>query len=208
MLIVLVILKSENLKNWKVLTMKVTKSIVIDTAAQMADEKGLRSLSLKNIAGRLNIKTPSLYNHIENLDNLLLEVAHKGMRTMNARMERAAIGKSGDIAIKAVGTEYLNFILEHPGIYETIQWATWNGSSETAKIFNSYNDLLITLIRSCQLPEGAVYEVLSILTGILHGYTTLQLRVAFNNPDQIRNNLSDALDIVLLGIYQKYNACE
>lgn len=190
------------------MTMKVTKSVVIDTAAQLADEKGLRSLSLKNIAGKLNIKTPSLYNHIENLDNLLLEVAHKGMRTMNARMERAAIGKSGNVAIKAVGTEYLNYILEHPGIYETIQWATWNGSSETAEIFENYNDLLITLIRSCHLPEESVYEVLGILTGILHGYTTLQLRFAFNNPDQVRNNLSDALDIILLGIYQKYNACE
>ena len=184
--------------------MKVTKTLVIDTASQIADEKGLHNVSLKIIAEELNIKTPSLYNHIDNLDNLLLEVAHKGMRTMNERLERVAIGKAGDAAIKAVGIEYLNFMIEHPGIYETIQWATWNGSAETTDIFEHYTLLLKTLILSCQLQEDCVDEILSILTGILHGYTTLQLRFAFDNPEQVRSNLSNALDTILLGIYQKY----
>lgn len=184
--------------------MKVTKAVVIDTASQIADEKGLHNVSLKIIAEKLNIKTPSLYNHIDNLDDLLLEVSHKGMRTMNERLERVAIGKAGDVAIKAVGIEYLNFMIEHPGIYETIQWATWNGSAETIDIFEHYTTLLKTLILSCQLQEDHVEEILSILTGILHGYTTLQLRFAFESPEQVRENLSNALDTILLGIYQKY----
>lgn len=104
--------------------MKVSKTAVIDAASQIADEHGLHNVSLKVIAEKLCIKTPSLYNHIDNLDSLLREVAHKGMRTMNERLERVAIGKSGDVALKAVGIEYLNFMIEHPGIYETIQWAT------------------------------------------------------------------------------------
>lgn len=184
--------------------MKVTKAVVIDTASQIADERGLHNVSLKIIAEKLNIKTPSLYNHIENLDNLLLEVAHKGMRTMNERMERAAIGRAGDVAVKAVGIEYLNYMIEHPGIYETIQWATWNGTTETASIFEHYTNLLRTLILSCQLQEDYAEEIIKILTGILHGYTTLQLRYAFENPEQVRENLSNALDIILLGAHQKY----
>lgn len=184
--------------------MKVTKAVVIDTASQIADEKGLHNVSLKIVAEKLNIKTPSLYNHIENLDDLLREIAHKGMCSMNKRMEQTAIGKSGNLAIKAVGIEYLNFMIEHPGVYETIQWATWNGSARTFEIFGNYLNLLRTLILSCQLREEHTNEILDILTGILHGYTTLQLRFAFDNPDQVRNNLSNALDIVLSGIYQKY----
>ena len=64
--------------------------------------------------------------------------------------------------------------------------------------------LLRKLILSCQLREEHIDEVLNILTGILHGYTTLQLRYAFDNPDQVRANLSNALDVVLSGVYQKY----
>lgn len=62
--------------------MRVTKTAVIQAASDIADEKGLNNVSLKVVAERLNIRTPSLYNHIENLDDLLREVAHSGMRTM------------------------------------------------------------------------------------------------------------------------------
>lgn len=91
--------------------MRVTKTAVIQAASDIADEKGLNNVSLKVVAERLNIRTPSLYNHIENLDDLLREVAHNGMRTINQRMTQAAIGKSGDTAIKAIAIEYLNYMI-------------------------------------------------------------------------------------------------
>lgn len=162
--------------------MRITKKTVIDTAADIADKNGLHGVSLKVVAERLNIKTPSLYNHIENLDDLLREVAHQGMRNMNMRLERAAIGKIAGNAIKAVGIEYLNYMIEHPGVYETIQWATWR-NTETAQIFENYLDLLRTLISSCQIQKSSTEEVLNILTATIHGYTTLQLRYAFENPE-------------------------
>ena len=88
--------------------MRVSKSLVIETASQIADERGLNSLSLKVVAEKLNVRTPSLYNHIESLDDLLREVAHKGMRSMNEQMAQAAIGKSGDtLTISITVTERL-----------------------------------------------------------------------------------------------------
>ena len=92
--------------------MRITKKTVIDTAADIADKNGLHGVSLKVVAERLNIKTPSLYNHIENLDDLLREVAHQGMRNMNMRLERAAIGKIAGNAIKAVGRSDIFLKLE------------------------------------------------------------------------------------------------
>lgn len=116
--------------------MKTTKEAVIKATSDLADEKGLNNVSLKAVAQKLNIRTPSLYNHIESLDNLLLEVAHNGMRDMNERMMKIAVGKIGKEAIKLVSIEYLNYMIEHPGVYETIQWAVWHGTEETATIFN------------------------------------------------------------------------
>ena len=82
--------------------MKTTKEAVIKATSDLADEKGLNNVSLKAVAQKLNIRTPSLYNHIESLDNLLLEVAHNGMRDMNERMMKIAVGKIGKEAIKLV----------------------------------------------------------------------------------------------------------
>lgn len=184
--------------------MRVSKKIVIQTASDIADKNGLNGVSLKTVADKLNIKTPSLYNHIESLDDLLREVAHNGMRIMNERMIKVAVGKIGKEAIQSVSIEYLNYMIEHPGIYETIQWAGWHGTEETTTIFNDYLSLLTTLIQSCNLKQGKTFEILNMLTGIIHGYTTLQLRNAFSEPDKIRIELSETVDTLLAGIFQKY----
>ena len=184
--------------------MRVSKALVIETASQIADEQGLNSLSLKAVAEKLNVRTPSLYNHIESLDDLLREVAHKGMRSMNEQMAQAAIGKSGDTALKGVSVEYLNFIIEHPGVYETIQWATWHGTDETAQIFENYINILSKIISSYNFPSESTEEILNLFTGLLHGFTTLQVRYAFSKPQKVRNELCNAVDTVLLGIRQRY----
>ena len=186
------------------MNMRVTRAEVIKTASDMADRNGLHNVSLKAIAENLGIRTPSLYNHIGSLDELLREIAHSGMRTMNEKMIRAAIGKTGDSALKLVAVEYLNYMIEHPGVYEIIQWASWNGTEETAIIFNDYLSLLKTLICSCGFNPDKTTEILSMVTGMLHGYTTLQLRYAFSNPDKVRKELSEAIDTLLLGANQKY----
>ena len=123
---------------------------------------------------------------------------------INEKMIRAAIGKTGDSALKLVAVEYLNYMIEHPGVYEIIQWASWNGTEETAIIFNDYLSLLKTLICSCGFNPDKTTEILNMVTGMLHGYTTLQLRYAFSNPDKVRKELSEAIDTLLLGANQKY----
>lgn len=185
--------------------MKITKDAVIQAAAQIADAKGLNSLSLKAVAEKLSIKTPSLYNHIDSLDDLFRAVAHSGMREMNERMKQAAIGTMGTAAINAIAVEYLNYMIEHPGVYETIQWAAWHATDETAAIFDDYLSLCITLISSCDFDHAQTNEILAMLTGMIHGYTTLQLNHALSEPDSVRHGLCDALDALLTGIQIKYS---
>ena len=38
--------------------MRVSKSLVIETACRIADEQGLNNLSLKAVAEKLNVRTP------------------------------------------------------------------------------------------------------------------------------------------------------
>lgn len=184
--------------------MRVSKSLVIETASKIADKQGLNNLSLKAVAEELNVRTPSLYNHIESLDDLLREVAHKGMRSMNEQMTQAAIGKSGNTALKSISVEYLNFIIEHPGVYETIQWATWHGTNETAEIFENYIKILSTIILSYSFPSESTNEILNLFTGFLHGFTTLQVRYAFSEPQKVRDELCNSVDTIMLGVFQKY----
>ncbi|WP_236734342.1 TetR/AcrR family transcriptional regulator [Clostridioides difficile] len=88
--------------------MRVSREIVIQATSDIVNKDGLNKVSLKVIAEKLGIRTPSLYNHIESLDDLLLEVAHKGMREMNSQMIKATIGNFGDTAIKCISLSLIH----------------------------------------------------------------------------------------------------
>lgn len=185
--------------------MRVSREMVIQVASDIANKDGLNKVSLKVIAENLGIRTPSLYNHIESLDDLLLEVAHKGMREMNNQMTKAVIGSLGDTAIKYISITYFNFIISNPGVYETIQWATWHGNNETLEIFNEYKSLLEKLILSCNLKIKNTGEVLNLIMSVFHGYSTLQLGKSLLNKEEAIKGLTDSIDTVLLGIHKKYD---
>lgn len=184
--------------------MKITKNDVIATASALADKDGLNSVSLKVVAEQLGIRTPSLYNHIESLEQLLLEVAHQGMKEMNEDMMQAAIGISGTPAIQAISIAYLSYMIAHPGVYETIQWATWHGTSETDEIFHTYLNLITTLIRSCGYHENDIPAIRDCITGMLHGFTTLQLRFALTEPEKVKKQLHCAIESLLTGTEHTY----
>ena len=76
--------------------MRVTKAEVIKTASDMADRNGLHNVSLKAIAENLGIRTPSLYNHIGSLDELLREIAHSGCLLYTSR-RTSCIHDSGTV---------------------------------------------------------------------------------------------------------------
>lgn len=185
--------------------MRITKNMVIQTASDIADKDGLNNLSLKIIAEKLAVRPPSLYNHIASLDDLLREVAHSGMKLMNEQMTQAAVGISGDRAVKSVCTAYFRFVIAHPGVYETIQWASWHGSEETRLIFADYTALLEKVIYSCQFKRIKVSIVSDLLMAMLHGFCTMQLQKALERPEETIHGLTEAIDTMLLGIRQKYD---
>jgi hypothetical protein len=48
---------------------------VIEAAAEIADQFGAQEVTLANLAKRLNIRPPSLYNHVDGLPGLRKELA-------------------------------------------------------------------------------------------------------------------------------------
>ncbi len=184
--------------------MRITKKQILQTASDIADQDGLSGVSLKAVAAALQIRTPSLYNHIDSLEGLLLEVAHSGMREINHQITQTTVGISGDTAIQSAGEAYLCFMIAHPGVYETIQWATWHQNNETEQILSDYHCLMGKLVLSCGLNIAELDPVVRLLEGFLHGYATQQLGSALAQPDVAFADMSSALDVVLLGIHQKY----
>ncbi len=85
---------------------KFNKEKIIQVSFSLADEIGLNQLTFQKIAEKLNIKSPSLYNHFTNMDSLKIEMTIYLLNELNQKLMQMLIGKSGDDAIK----EYARFI--------------------------------------------------------------------------------------------------
>lgn len=184
--------------------MRVTKEMVVKTASDIVDETGLNKVTLKLVAEALGIQSPSLYNHVESLGNLLREIAHRGMNEMNTKMRAESEGKTGEEAFQAVGLVYFDFMMEHYGVYETIQWSIWHGNEETEHHFGCYKSLVRTMIGACDFKEEYTEEILKLYMGMVHGYSIMEIGKERKKTERARTGLSEAINTLFLGICQKY----
>lgn len=56
---------------------KLSRTMIIDSAFDFADEFGLENLSMRKLADRLQVKAMSLYNHVKNKDEVIDSIVDK-----------------------------------------------------------------------------------------------------------------------------------
>ncbi len=79
---------------------------VVEAAARLVDEEGIEQLTLSRLAGRLGIRTPSLYNHVAGLSGLKHDLTLYCLHDLLDRLLRATSGKSRAEAIIALADTY------------------------------------------------------------------------------------------------------
>lgn len=99
-----------------------TKDKIIRASAQLVEEIGLENLSLKKVAEYLHISSPSLYNHIKDLNDLKIGLSLLLMNRLSDRISIATIGRSAGDAILAMAEACYSFAKESPELYKTILW--------------------------------------------------------------------------------------
>ena len=92
---------------------------VVDAAVAVLERAGrLDEVSLREVAAALQVRTPSLYAHVDGVDGLRRALALRGLAALADRLTEAAIGTAGPDAVGAVVRAYLEFAARHPGLYD------------------------------------------------------------------------------------------
>src|SRR5690606_26443838 len=90
---------------------------VIEAAASLVDERGQEGLTLAELAKRLGVRSPSLYNHVDGLEGLLRELRLRALTDLGRALERATVDRSSRDALAALSHAYRAYVREHPGLY-------------------------------------------------------------------------------------------
>lgn len=158
------------------------RAAVIRAAAELIDTMGLEEVTLTQLASHLNVRLPSLYNHIAGLPGLRRELALFGTQEIVKRMGRVVMGKAGDDAIITLAHAYRAFIKEHPGLYAATLRAAAPDDRELQAASQELLDIMLRALSFYGLQDEDALHAVRAIRSIIHGFATLENAGGFAIP--------------------------
>lgn len=176
------------------------RNAVIIKAAEIANKGGLESLSLKLLAEELHIKSPSLYNHIDSLEDVKKELMLYGWRELEQRLLRAAAGISGYDVLRAMSRAFYSYATENPGVFDAMLWYNKYTDSSTMNATDGLFSYFYRFTESVNISREKSEHLLRTLRGFLEGFSLLVNNGAFGHSASIEESFELSIDILEAGI--------
>jgi AcrR family transcriptional regulator len=164
---------------------RLNRARVVEEAEQIADEVGLSGLTLAALAQRLGIRQPSLYKHIDGIDDLLRALAVRAKAELGENLARATVGRARGDAITAMSHAYRTWASAHPGRYTAAQWVPTEGDTEAEAADWSTVEIVIAVLSGYHLHGDDAIDATRVLRAALHGFVTLETSGSFKHPADI-----------------------
>ena len=149
---------------------RVTKERIISEAIRLIEEKEQSVISLHELARRLGIKTPSLYNHITNPRDLQHEVFRYAIDKFVANQNAATAGKRKDEAVRAFAEAYYQFAKENKGLYRLIMSMPLDNDDTEKELALPLLETVVKLLSDYGLKDETIAHWQRVLRAILHGF--------------------------------------
>ena len=159
---------------------RLNREAVIVQAATMSDEAGaVSAVSLTALAQALEIRPPSLYNHVDGVEDLRYGLTIYGLRQLIFELRQASQGLVGREALMAIAGAYRRFAHNHPGLYPLLIRAPEPDEVELAALAQELLQMLLLLMASLGLQGDDALHAIRGLRAVLHGFTSLEAAGGF-----------------------------
>jgi AcrR family transcriptional regulator len=160
---------------------------VVAAGADLADEIGLHAVTLAALAGRLGVKAPSLYKHVDSLADLRHRIATLAMSEFGEALRDALQGTAGSDALAAAFDTMRAYVEQHPGRYSATTGEPFHGEDDPLYIAGlRVINAIGAVLSGYGISPDETDHAIRALRCIVHGFATLQAANAFqwsNDPD-------------------------
>jgi AcrR family transcriptional regulator len=183
------------------------RAALLAEAAEMIDEGGTSSVTMRAIGRRLGVSRSAPYRHFADKSALLVAVAAAGFGRLRDRLEAVGAGApdAGIERLRKVGEEYVRFALENPGHYRLMygkEAITREDRPELREAANALFDELVHVVRTYQrsgtIKQQDPHLQAYVAWGAVHGLASLliegQILTAVDVDGLIRQTTSTLLD--------------
>jgi AcrR family transcriptional regulator len=180
-----------------------TEATVVQAAAELLNTEGLGALSLGRLAVKLDIRTPSLYNHIDGLPGLTRELSVLNARKLAERLSEAAIGQSGPGLVMFVMQAYRAYIKENTGLYMStlrVSGAQDEVNPELEKEEAHSLKVGMAVMASFGLDGEEAIHAVRGLRSLVHGFATLEVSGGFGMPLDLDESFARLVELFIDGL--------
>lgn len=147
-----------------------TKERIVTEAVAYIERTGQPIISLHELARRLGIKAPSLYNHIKNTRELQYEVFRYAIEKFVSHQKEATLGKKKDEAVRAFAEAYHTFATENKGLYRLIMSIPSEEDDQAKELAIPLLHTVVEILSDYGLSEESIAHWQRVFRAILHGF--------------------------------------
>jgi AcrR family transcriptional regulator len=173
---------------------------VVDEAARIADLEGLGEVTLAKVAAALDVRAPSLYNHVDGRDGLLRLVTIRGLNELAEALRSAAVGRARGEALKATAHAYRAYARKHPGLYAATVRAPDARDREAIVAAARAVEVIVAVLAGWGLDGEAAVHHVRVIRSALHGFVTIEAGGGFGLPLDLDESFELLLATLLAGL--------
>ena len=179
---------------------RLSRAIVVEMAAAIADAEGINAVTLQRIANDAGVKQPALYRHVSGIEELWMLLSLRGRDELVGYLTDAIVNTERDAAVLAVARAWQRFVREHPGLYSATDRVPSVGDAD---IEASLSRVVITLTNSLNgyaLTDDVRAHCARSLRSALHGFCVLEKDHGHPEPQAIDAGLNNLVELFCRGI--------
>lgn len=155
---------------------KLSRDVIVNAALTFLDREGWDALTINALATQLGTKGPSLYNHVDSLEDLRRTVRMRVVDDILQMLSTVGSGRTRDDAVMTMASAYRSYAHHHPGRYSAFTRMPLGGDDpEYTAASHAAAEPVIEVLASYGLAgEDAFYAALEFWAA-LHGFVLLEM---------------------------------
>lgn len=178
-----------------------SKEKVIEAAVALIEHSGTADFSMRALADSLQIKTASLYNHVDSMEALMVGVCAYALQMQREHEMNAVEGKSHNDAIIALADAYRVFAKEHRELYRLIMNTAVSCGDQLNEVSMCIVEPFMTVLEDTNLSDTEKYHWQRVLRGIVHGFVSQEDAGFFSHiPADVDESFRTAIQCYIDGL--------
>ncbi|ORA06701.1 TetR family transcriptional regulator [Mycolicibacterium bacteremicum] len=163
---------------------KLSRDAIVNAALAFLDREGWDALTINALATQLGTKGPSLYNHVQSLEDLRRTVRMHVIQDIIGMLRAVGEGRTRDDAVVTMASAYRSYAHHHPGRYSAFTRMPLGGDDPeyTAAAREAAGPVLAALASYGLAGDNAFYAALEFWSA-LHGFVLLEMTGVMDDID-------------------------